>query len=125
MRKNIKSRIIHELSKEKKGLTNAEILNKMNNEKLTRHHLKYHLNGMVNTKIIEKSGTKYLLLRKSFIIKGSAVLEFKDKLIFLDCPYFGNECKICNDNPRNKGQKCLFIDDLPDFLKELFLQEDG
>ncbi len=121
--RNLASRIISELSKEKDGLTNAELLKVINDKKLTHQNLKHYLDDLVKDKVIRKSGTKYLLLRKTFIVKGSAVIEFKDKLLFLDCPYFGNKCKVCNNNHIG-GETCYFIDDLPDFLKEKFVKQD-
>jgi len=119
--KNLASRIIFELSKDKDGLTNAELLRAINDRKLTAQLLNYYLNEFVKTKVLKKSGTKYILLRTTFIINGSAVIEFNDKLMFLDCPYYGNECKQCLDNHLEEGESCLFIEGLPDFLKKIFL----
>lgn len=124
--KNLASRIINELSLEfveKDGLTNAELLKVINDKKLTHQNLKHYLDDLIKDKVIRKSGTKYILLRKTFIVKGSAVVEFENKLMFLDCPYFGNKCKIC-DNNHIGGESCYLIDDLPDFLKEKFIKNE-
>ena len=123
MKRNLVSRTINELSEWDDGLTNAELLKIINDKKLTHQLLKYYLDDLTKDKIIKKSGTKYILLRKTFIVKGSAVIEFENKLVFLDCPYFGNECKCCNNNHINGGD-CLLMNDLPDVLKEKFIKEE-
>ena len=118
---SLSSRIVYELSREPEGLTNAEILQAIGDKKLTHQTLWYYLRNLMDDKVISKRGTIYKLLRKTFIVKGSAVVEFEDKLLFLDCPYYGNDCKLCVNNYMN-GDDCKFLEDCPDFVKEKFLK---
>jgi len=123
MKKNTASRIIFELSKEKDGLTNSEIEGIIGDKDLTYNHLKYYLDEFVKTKVLKKSGTKYILLRKSFIINGSAIVDYKDKMMFLDCPYYGNKCKQCYNNISNGEGSCLLVNDLPKFLQKSVISQ--
>ena len=115
---NLGSRIIYELSK-CNGLTNAELVRTIHNKNILPQNVNYYLKALVKSNILKKEGKKYILIKKTFLINGSAVVEFQNKLLILECPYFGNKCKRCNGN-KQLNEKCLFIDKLPKSLKNLF-----
>jgi len=114
---NLASRILYELSNG--SLTNKELVKIINNKDTLPQHINYHLKALVKSNVLKKEGNRYILIKKTFLINGSAVVEFKNKLLILECPYFGNGCKRCNGN-KQPGEKCLFIDKLPKSLKNLF-----
>lgn len=120
MKNNLASRIIFELSEEKEGLTNSEIIKKIGNKKIFPQNINYYLKDLLKFKIISKHGNKYKLIRKTFLVNGIAVVEFEDKLLILECPYFGTACDGCN----NEQGKCRFIENLPDCIKNSF-EENG
>ena len=115
---NLGSRIVYELSK-CESLSNAELVRIINDKNILPQHINYHLKTLVKFNILKKAGKKYILIKKTFLINGSAVVEFQNKLLILECPYFGNKCKRCNGN-KQLDEKCLFIDKLPISLKNLF-----
>ena len=114
---NLGSRIIYELSNSN-GMTIAELSQIINDKNTLPQHINYYLKSLVKSNVLKKQGNKYILIKKTFLINGSAIVEFQNKLLILECPYFGNGCKRCNGN--NQGEKCLFIDMLPKSLKNLF-----
>lgn len=117
MTTHISSNILLELGKND-FLSNHEILRRLKNKRITRQNLKYYLDKFVELKIIRKIGINYQLIRKTFIINGRAIIEFDNKLLFLDCPYYGSQCTICKDN--HLEQKCMYTEELPEFLKKRF-----
>lgn len=118
MKSNIASRIIYELSEEKKGLTPAKILKNINDKNILPQHLHYYLKELIKSNILKKENGTYILIKKTFTANGSAVIEFENKLLILECPYFGSGCNRCH-NGELKG-KCLFVEGLPKSLKSLF-----
>lgn len=118
MTSNIASRIIYELSETKEGLAPSEILKNINDKNIRLQHLNYYLKELVKSNILKKEDNKYILIKKTFMANGSAVVEFQDKLLILECPYFGSGCRRCH-NGELKG-KCLFVEGLPESLKSLF-----
>ncbi len=117
--KALASRIVYELSKE--DLSEAELLRKIDN-KVTHQLMKYYLRDLVSLGIIKKNERrgKYHLLGESFIVNGRAIVVKDGFPLFLECPYYGTECKTCQPFDE-KGKPCRFIRELPSFLKNIFV----
>lgn len=116
--KNMSSRIILALNNAGEGLTNGEILKSIScDDTASPQLINHYLKEMTKLEVLIKYGTKYELKQKTFIINGTAVAEFQNRLVIMECPYYGTDCKRChngNDTP------CLFTQNLPESIKGIF-----
>lgn len=111
MPSNLMFQILTILKEEKDGISSWHIAKKLDS---FQQNVNYHLTYLVDEGIIKKEGSKFFLIRETFVRDGYAIIPMNGTLLFLGCKYYG-KCKC--EGVVTKS--CRLLAELPDGLKKM------
>jgi len=109
---NLSASILREIGLSKEGMSSWQLSKKLRELEPT---IRYYLSSFHKLKIIKKEKSKYRLVKETFIFNGKVVIKNDGQFIFLECPYYGKQCK-CSGGMITKD--CLLLKELPQFMKK-------